>query len=418
MKKTFLFIAALFAAVSVSAQKEPNYDESKIPDFKLPELLKCENGKAITSTQEWEELRRPELLSMFSHRMYGVTPSQKIDVSYRTVAETINDLDGKAFSRQVLFTFKNGNLKRDMLMLLYYPNNVKGKAPVFLTYNYGNESITKNINVIPSPSTRVNAGSGDEIRRGGMDRRWPLDSIVANGFAVATMCYGDIYPDKAGQQAKDSSVMPLFDDYMATRDKPDSWEALGAWAWGFSRAMDYLETDQRVDPGKVIVMGHSRQGKAALWAGAQDPRFAIVISNESGCGGAALSKRVIGENVEIITTTFPHWFCENFKQYARNEQKLPFDQHQLIALIAPRPVYVASAAGDVWSDPKGEYLSAYYAGKVYEMYGKKGLENDVQPALHQPVMNDVGYHIREGIHDVTYFDWKSFMEFANKHFGK
>ncbi len=416
MRKTFLAIVALFMTVTVSAQREPNYDESKVPDFELPELLKCENGKVITSTKEWEELRRPELLSMFSHRMYGVTPSQKLDVSYRTVAETMNDLNGKAFSRQVLVTFSNGNLKREMLILLYYPTNVKGKVPVFLTCNYGNESITKNINVLPSPSTRVSVNS--EIRRGAMDRRWPLDSIVANGYALATMCYGDIYPDKAGQQAKDSSIMPLFDDYMATRDKPDSWEAIGAWAWGLSRVMDYLETDKRIDSKKVIVMGHSRHGKAALWAGAQDPRFAMVISNESGCGGAALSKRVFGENIDLIHANFPYWFCKNFRQYICNEQKLPFDQHQLIALIAPRPVYVASAAGDLWADPKGEFLSAYYAGPVYELYGKKGLETDKMPELHQPIMNDVGYHIREGVHDVTYFDWRAFMDFANKHFGK
>jgi len=190
---------------------------------------------------------------------------------------------------------------------------------------------------------------------------------------------------------------------------------LGAWAYGFSRIVDYLETQKGVDRKKIIVMGHSRHGKAALWAGAQDKRFSIVISNNSGCGGAALSKRVFGENIARITTSFPHWFCPAFNRYANNEAGLPFDQHQLVSLIAPRYVYIASALEDAWADPKGEFLSGYYAGPVYELYGLKGLATNVQPMLHQPIMNDVGYHIREGKHDVTEYDWICFMDFADKH---
>jgi hypothetical protein len=217
---------------------------------------------------------------------------------------------------------------------------------------------------------------------------------------------------------EDQSVTSLFPGYQPGRKTPDQWQALGAWAWGTSRIADYLQTQKRVDMNKLITMGHSRHGKAALWAGAQDKRFKIVIANESVCGGAALSKRVFGETVARITSAFPHWFCPAFNQYASNEANLPFDQHELIALMAPRYVYIASAVEDTWADPKGEFLSGYYAGPVYELYGLKGLGTNVHPPLHQPIMNDVGYHIREGVHDVTEYDWKCFMDFADLHFGK
>jgi dienelactone hydrolase len=397
------------------------YSESRVPSYVLPDVLKCNSGRRATSVRKWEQVRRPEIMEMFASQMYGRTPADRIPVSCETLTENPKAMNGKATTRQVKFRFGSGAKTVEAILLLVIPNHVEGKVPVFVAYNYdGNHSTTMEPEIFFPPSLHLIEEAGSKAwERGGSVGRWSYERILARGYAVATMCYHDIYPDKVGmEQSRERSIVSLFAGYRPDSVAPDEWQAIGAWAWGSSRIVDYLETQDRFDPERIILMGHSRQGKAALWAGAQDERFRIVISNNSGCGGAALSKRMFGETVAQVTSRSP-WFCPAFKTlYAGNEQGLPFDQHELVALIAPRPVYVASAAEDGWADPRGEFLSAFHATPVYELYGLSGLSAEAQPGVNQPVMNDIGYHIRTGKHGVTEYDWERYMDFADKHFGR
>jgi len=298
-----------------------------------------------------------------------------------------------------------------MTMLLILPKTAQ-KVPVFLGYNFnGNHTVTDDP-MIELPVLWTDGKEpvqGKESERGSYSRRWPVKEIISRGYGIATIYYGDADPDF--DDGFKNGVHALFDE------KPDSfsWGSIAAWAWGLSRAMDYLETVPAIDSRKVIVLGHSRLGKAALWAGATDKRFSMVISNNSGCGGAALSKRVFGETVGSINRAFPHWFCDNFNKYNEKEQLLPVDQHQLLSLIAPRPLYVASADEDRWADPKGEFLSCRLASDVYVLLGKEGLPANEMPAVSTPVAGTIGYHMRKGEHDILLYDWQEYLNFADKH---
>ena len=233
---------------------------------------------------------------------------------------------------------------------------------------------------------------------------------------MATVYYGDVEPDHA-EGWKDGARAHIKEDQDGQPLALEDWSAISAWSWGLSLVVDEFGGLPDIDSSRIALLGHSRLGKTSLWAGASDPRFAIVISNNSGCGGAALSRRAFGETVKKINDTFPHWFCKNFKQYNDNEAALPLDQHMLIALMAPRPVYIASALEDEWADPNGEFLSGKHAGPVYELFGKTGVGVDEQPPLNHPVGDSIGYHIRTGKHDVTQYDWEQYLDFADRHYN-
>ena len=410
------FLLLLLPWITMAQQFVANYDESKVPAYTLPDPLVFNNGTMVKSSKDWKE-RRNEIYRIFEKEVYGIVPQWKGHMKSTLVSQKNDALDGIARRKEVRLELINGDRKVAILVLIYLPQNPKN-APVFLSYNFdGNHTTTIEPDVLLPESWVANnkaAGISDnranEKGRGKSISQWPIKEIVARGFGVATVYYGDVDPDF--DDGFKNGVHGLFD---APRDS-SSWGSVAAWAWGLSRIMDYLETDKDVNAKKVIVMGHSRLGKASLWASASDLRFAMCVSNNSGCCGAALSKRIFGETVGRINGSFPHWFCDNYKKYSLKEELMPVDQHELLALNAPRPLYVASAAEDLWSDPKGEFLSCVYASPVYQLLGLKGFPAKEMPGLNMPVMGSIAYHIRPGKHDVTLYDWERYMDFAENFF--
>lgn len=406
----------MLPVLSFAQQFVPNYDESKVPAYKLPDPLVFNNGFPVASREDWDK-RRVEIYKIFEKEVFGIVPEWKGNVKTTVVSRKAGAMEGLAKRKEVRLDLIKGKQKISVIILIYLPRDSKN-APVFLSYNFdGNHTTTTESDVLIPDSwvsnTKNNGVSDNRANdrgRGIAISRWPIKEIVSRGFGLATVYYGDIDPDF--NDGFKNGVHQLFD---SKRDSA-SWGSIATWAWGLSRIMDYLGTDKDINSKKVIVMGHSRLGKTSLWAGACDQRFAMTISNNSGCGGAALSRRKFGETVGRINNSFPHWFCDNFKKYNDKEELLTVDQHELIALIAPRPVYVASAAQDLWADPKGEFLSCVYASPVYELLGLKGLPSNEMPALSEPLSGTIAYHIRPGKHDVTLYDWNCYMNFADLYF--
>ena len=392
----------------------------------LLDPLVLANGKRVKNAKQWHNERRPELLRMFTSEMYGQAPPRPKEMRFEVFDVDKNALNGKATRKQIAVYFNGKADGPRMDLLMYVPNHRKRPAPAILGLNFwGNHAVH------PDPAIRITtswmeSGKGNpyvklscvtdhratEACRGVNAAQWPLDTIIARGYALITAYREDIASDdpKTGFQ---KGIHPIYPDYQG---REDNFGTIAAWAWALSRAMDYVVTDKAIDAKRVAVFGWSRLGKAALWAGATDERFAMVISNESGAGGAKLFHRGVGENIRRLCTVFPHWYAASFKKYMDKDTLLPFDQHQVISLVAPRPIYIASAVDDKGADPQGEFAAAKAAESVYLFLGKTGLPAQTIPPLNQSVQGQIGYHIREGGHDVTLYDWKQYLNFADKHF--
>lgn len=397
MKVYLLTCLSLLICIQLHAQnhEESNYDESKVPAYTLPDVLKTSDNKAIKNKKAWEKIRRPEILTLFEDNIYGQVPKSYEDIRFSVLSEDKNSMNGKAHRKEVLIEVFNKNKSVRINLVLFTPNSAVKPSPAFLLINNRGKENT-------DPSRKV------------ISEFWPAEVVIESGYAIAAFHVSDLAPDNKDEFM--NGVMQLYPEQLKS---DNGMRAIGAWGWGASRVMDYFETDPQIDAKKIALVGHSRGGKASLWAAAQDQRFAMCITNCSGSTGAALARRQFGERVRRINTSFPHWFNTNYKKYNDHEELLPVDQHMLISLIAPRPVYATNASEDLWADPKGSFLSLKNAEDVYGLYGLKSNLQEVPPGLNMPVIESpLAYHNREGKHDMTVYDWKQFIRFADFHWGK
>ncbi len=394
------------------------YEESQVPPYTLPDPLICADGSEVADAQTWWDKRRPEILKLCEDEWFGKTTLGRPKKMKFVVRDEKHGARGGIATRlRIGVLFDGSEAGPQMEILVYLPEHTTGQVPVILLMNFqGNYATTPEAD-IPLPTHWVGGyGNADpsnhaqEKLRGSVAYAFQYDYALQHGYGVATIGYGEVEPDfNGGDKIGVRGKLP------SAATGGDRMGAIGTWAWGLSRAVDYLQTNKRIDPKRIGVQGHSRLGKAALWAAAQDQRFAFVISNESGAGGAALNKRIFGETVAVLNHNFPHWFCPNFNKYSDNEAAMSVDSHELIALIAPRPVLITSAVEDRWSDPYGEFLAGVGADPVYRLLCGDGIPDKTYPAPSHVLNGRIGYYVRPGKHDVLLEDWQNYVSFADRY---
>jgi len=384
--------------VATAAQRRGqfNYKEAKVPDFELPDPLRIIAPGAtgyVSDAETWRTRQRPALLDLFRRHVYGVRPDTAYEIGFAEVGRIDDAFGIGATGRRIRATIDVADRSHSFDFVLFTPRADR-EVPILVLIN--NRYFTPLEKAVEET-----------------DPFWPVETILRSGFATAAFHTSDVDPDR--RDGYDEGIRSLLD--ASDSDPETRWKSLSAWGWAASRVLDFASRQPGIDADATAVIGHSRGGKAALWAAAEDERFRIAYSNDSGCGGAALSRRALGETVAQINRSFPHWFCDRFKKYSDRVDDLPVDQHQLIALLAPRSVYVASADEDLWADPKGEYASVSGAGPVFELFGIGHITDPDMPPLDQPRhVGATGYHIRSGGHNLTEQDWGYFLEFADSVF--
>lgn len=428
MRSRALVVAMMLIGVACArgADEVFNYDETQVRQYTLPEPLAGPDGVAAATPEAWRTRARPYQLSLLEAHVYGrglpTVPVRPVGAVERAAVTLAGDVAATRIQARLRLGIEADAPTTDVLV--YLPRGVPRvslAAPCFLGLNFrGNQAQHADPGIHPArrwipndPRAGISDNRPTEASRGSMARRWPVEMMLGRGYGMVTAYAGDTFPDRPDGRAA-SALASLAGPGTAAlpADEPG---AIATWAWHLSRILDWLATLPEIDEARVAVVGHSRLGKAALWAGARDERFAMVVSNESGCGGAALSRRNYGESVQRITSVFPHWFCPAFATYAGRETELPCDQHTLLALVAPRPLYVASALDDRWADPRGEFLAAVAAEPAWTLHGRRGLGTAEWPAPDTPVGHTIGYHVRSGPHDLVAYDWERFADHADRH---
>jgi hypothetical protein len=416
-----LFSTAL-VMVLASAVLADYPEVSKLPARpELPDPLVMLNGERVTTKEQWFKQRRPELKALFEYYMYGAAPPAPDKIASTVEREDRKFFGGKATKKEVVLAFGPAYTPR-IHLLLVIPNARKKPAPVFVGMNFcGNHALVKDPSValptawIYGHYAGVKNNRATEEGRGTQIDVWALEQSIDRGYAVATFYSGDIDPDRADVR---EGIQPHYWPKGQTKPGAHDWGTIAAWAWGISRAVDYLRTDPDLDREHIAVVGHSRLGKTALLAAAFDERIALAIPLQAGCGGTAPSRGKVGESVKQINDRFPHWFNGAFKEFNDQPDRLPFDQHCLAAMVAPRPLLFSNAVEDQWANPDGQFQVLRAADPVYRFLNAGGLDAKSMPEPGKLIDSKLGYYIRAGKHSMTRDDWKIFLDFADKHFGK